>query len=81
MNQESTQSKSIIITIGYITSFAPLLLLPIIFMPIAIIIGLSCILNNKIIDGLLIILLAIICGIIGAAIGGWGLGLSKFHLQ
>lgn len=77
IEQPQQSQNSTVVTMGYIFSFMPLLLIPIIFMPLAIVFGLTCLFQNKAGHGFAIIFLAIACGCIGAYLGGWGLGLPK----
>jgi hypothetical protein len=81
IEQPEKSQNSAVVTMGYIFSFMPLLLIPIIFMPIAICLGLSCLFHNKAKHGVTIIVLALMCGFTGAYMGGWGLGLPKLELH
>ncbi|WP_461465160.1 hypothetical protein [Mucilaginibacter sp.] len=71
------------IFLGYFFAVLCLFLLPIIFLPLAIICGLCCIVDGywRIAHGIIIIVLAIILARHGAEIGGWGFGISweRFH--
>jgi len=73
----------IYIILGYFFAVLCIFLLPIIFLPLAIICGLCCIVDGywRIIHGIIIITLAIILARYGASIGGWGFGISyeRFH--
>lgn len=76
MHEEQHTSKSLITT-GYIVSLLPALILPIVFSPIAIIIGIINIARNEAGHGFLQIIIAVAAGLIGSHIGGPGLGLPR----
>ena len=63
---------------GYLFAVLSVFLFPIIFLPLAIICGMSCIVDGRyrIIHGIVIITLAFILANYGAKTGGWGFGLS-----
>ena len=67
----------LVVILGYIFALIPLLFMPIIFIPLAIIFGIVCLFRNRVGAELVIIFLAICCGIIAAYIGGWGLFLPR----
>jgi len=71
------------IILGYLFAVLCILALPIVFLPLAIICGLCCIVDGywRIAHGIIIIVLAIVLARYGASIGGWGFGISyeRFH--
>jgi hypothetical protein len=71
------------IILGYFFAVLCIFLLPIIFLPLAIICGLCCIVDGywRIAHGVIIIVLAFLLAKHGAEIGGWGFGISweRFH--
>jgi hypothetical protein len=68
---------------GYLFAVLCIFLFPIIFLPLAIICGMICIVDGRyrIIHGVVIIILAFILANYGVKTGGWGFGLSyeNFH--
>jgi len=81
MAESIIQSKSTIVAVGYACAIMNFFMLPIIFTVVGIFTGLICLFSTKIAHGLLIIIMCIITGCVGASIGGWGLGLPKFALN
>lgn len=76
--QQSVPNNNIaIVILGYGFCLLSFLLLPIVFMPIAILMGITCMFTNNWSHGMYIIFIAIVLGCISAHIGGWGLGLPK----
>ena len=74
-------SKLILIRLGYTCAFLPILLLPVIFTPLAIIIGFINITNDEDIHGVLQIIIGVALGIVGSVyFAGPGLGLPKLHI-
>ncbi len=72
-----------VIVAGYSFAVLCILLLPIIFLPLAIICGLICIVDGyyRIIHGVIIIILAFTLANHGAKIGGWGFGISYDNIH
>lgn len=56
---------------GYICSVASILILPIIFMPAGIVLGLINVSKNEIVHGIAQIMISIIFGFLGMFIGAW----------
>lgn len=75
--QENQQSNTSLIVTGYIISILPFLLLPIVFTPAGVIIGIINVSKQEEGHGLMQILISVIAGIAGAYIGGAGFGLPK----
>jgi hypothetical protein len=76
--QENQNKNTSLVSVGYIVSILPILLLPIIFTPLGIVIGYINIVRNEFIHGIIQIILAAVLGAIGTHIGGAGLGIT-FH--
>lgn len=76
-SQVRNQAKNRLIIVGYIISCASILILPIVFIPLGILIGIINIVGGETGHGIAQILLAIILGIIGASIGGAGFGIGR----
>lgn len=68
------------VTIGYIVSFLPYFLLPVVFIPLGVIISFVNIFNNKAGHGLIQLIITLAMGTVGA-MGGWGFGLPKLRFQ
>jgi len=77
--QENQNTNSSLIVTGYIISLLPFLLLPIVFTPVGVLIGILNISKREEIHGIFQIILAIGAGITGAYIGGAGFGLPRLH--
>jgi hypothetical protein len=75
--QEKQQSNSGLIAAGYIISIMPLLMLPIVFTPGGVFIGILNISKNETVHGFIQIIISIIAGLYGTHLGGAGFGLPR----
>ena len=77
MDAKKRKESNRLIIIGYIVSITPILILPIIFVPIGVVIGIMNIIKGETGHGIAQIVLAIVLGIIGTSIGGAGFGIGS----
>lgn len=82
MSQTAQKSNgNVYCILGLLFVVLAFLIIPILFMPLAIIFGILYTVNgNNPEIGIMIIILALIFGCFGAALGGWGFGLPKLSL-
>ena len=74
---KNQESSSALIVAGYIISLMPILMLPIVFTPAGVFVGIMNISKNESGHGIIQILLAAITGIIGTHLGGAGFNLPR----
>lgn len=74
--QEKQDTNSALIVTGYVTPVLALLILPIVFTPAGVVVGILNISKKESFHGVLHIVLAVAAGLAGASIGGAGFGIS-----
>lgn len=81
MTQEKSKPNGTLPAVGYACIVMNFVLLPIVFTITGVFVGLICLFSNAFTRGIIIIILCICTGFIGASIGGWGLGLGKPNIH
>lgn len=76
MSNHPNSNSNLIVT-GYIVSVLPVFLLPIVFTPAGVFIGILNVSKRETEHGVLQMILAVAAGITGAYIGGAGFGLPR----
>lgn len=77
LERKPASSNDSLLVIGYIIPFIALIILPIVFTPIGVVLGIVNIVKGKTTHGVIQIILAVVFGIVGTSIGGAGFGIDK----